>query len=54
MDFQKEISVQTYGSYKHLKGEFDEFKVYFTDSNRTFAQDNGIDKKHTHVSMRLF
>ena len=49
MDFQKEISVQTYGSYKHLKGEFDEFKVYFTDSNRTFAQDNGIYKKHTHV-----
>ena len=52
MDFQKEISVQTYGSYKHLKGEetsTNSIATIFTDSNRTFARNNGIYKKHTHV-----
>ena len=43
------ISVQTYGSYKHLKGETDNIKICFTDSNRTIAQNDGVYKKHTHV-----
>ncbi|MBE6405193.1 MAG: AraC family transcriptional regulator [Lentisphaerae bacterium] len=49
MDQSTDISVQTYGSYKHLKGETDNIKVCFADSNRMIAQTESVYKKHTHV-----
>ena len=49
MSEKNKFNIQTYGSYKHLQGEFDNIKISFIDSNRMEANEESIYRKHTHI-----
>ena len=49
MSEKNKFNIQTFGSYKHLQGEFDDMKISFIDSNRMEANEESVYRKHTHI-----